>query len=254
MKFDKQWPDEDLPDKDWPDKDWLDDACRREVLARLIAGGALAFMPWQLANAGWFSWGPKKLSTDKSIHSLEGEALVNGRPADLQTRIRAGDRIETRADSEIIFVVGGDSFILRSSSVMEIAGGNFLIQGLSLLSGSLLSVFARRKASEPLTMSGPTATIGIRGTGVYMEAEPDLTYLCTCYGKVTLASNTDPDDSEVITTTDHDLPRYITSKPVKGTRIRQAPVINHSNSELKLLEAIVGRKVPKGFGVKPYNK
>ena len=254
MKFDNQVPDKEWPDKKWSDKEWLDDACRREALVRLLAGGALAFTPWQLANAGWFSRGPKKLATDKSIHSLEGEALVNGRSADLQTRIRAGDRIETRADSEIVFVVGGDSFILRSNSDMVIAGGNFLIQGLSLLSGSLLSVFARRKASEPLTMSGPTATLGIRGTGVYMEAEPDLTYLCTCYGKVTLASSTDPDDSEEITATNHDLPRYITNKSVKGTRIRRAPVINHSNAELKLLEAIVGRKVPRGLGERPYNK
>jgi hypothetical protein len=243
-----------LPDKEWPDEDLLNDASRREALSRLLAGGALALMPWQLANAGWFSWGTKKLSSDKSIHSLDGEALVNGRPADLQSRIRAGDRIETRADSEIIFVVGGDSFILRSNSDMEISGGNFLVQGLNLLSGSLLSVFGRRKADESLIMSGPTATLGIRGTGVYMEAEPDLTYLCTCYGKVALASSTDPDDSEIITATNHDLPRYITSKPVKGTRIRKAPVKNHSNAELKLLEAIVGRKVPKGFGVKPYNK
>ncbi len=170
MKFDKQ-----LPDKDWPDEELLDDISRREALSRLLAGGTLALMPWQLANAGWFSWGPKKLSSDKSIHSLDGEALVNGRPADLQTRIRAGDRIETRDDSEIIFVVGGDSFILRSNSHMEISGGDFLIRGLSLLSGSLLSVFAQRKTNQSLTMSGPTATLGIRGTGVYMEAEPDLT-------------------------------------------------------------------------------
>ena len=133
-------------------------------------------------------------------------------------------------------------------------GSNFLMQGLSLLSGSLLSVFAQREASESLTMSGPTATPGIRGTGVYMEAEPDLTYLCTCYGKVTLASSSDPDDSEEITATNHDLPRYITNKAVKGTCIRPAPVIHHSNAELKLLEAIVGREVPKGFGAKPYNK
>jgi hypothetical protein len=31
-------------------------------------------------------------------------------------------------------------------------------------------------------------------------------------------------------------------------------MINHSDAELKLLEAIVGRRVPRGFGVKPYNK
>lgn len=244
MKYDKPYPDERL----------LVDTCRREVLSRMLASGVLAFIPGQLANAGWFSSGPDKLATDKSIHSLDGVALVNGRPADLQTRIRAGDRVETRSDSEIIFVVGGDSFILRSNSDMEITGGNFLIQGLRLLSGSLLSVFAQRKADEDLTMSGPTATLGVRGTGVYMEAEPDLTYLCTCYGQVSLAASSDPNDTEIITATNHDLPRYITRKAVKGTRIRPAPVINHSNAELKLLEAIVGRQVPKGFGVKPYTK
>ena len=84
MKFDTP-----VPNKDGPDDGFLDDAYRRETLSRLIAGGTLAFIPWQLANAGWFSWGSKKLPFDKSIYSLEGEALVNGRPADLQTRIRS---------------------------------------------------------------------------------------------------------------------------------------------------------------------
>jgi len=245
MKFDKQ-----LPDRDCPDEDFLDDARRREAISRLIAGGALALAPWQLANAGWFS---RKLAADRSVHSCNGQALVNGQQADLKTRIRAGDRIETRgAGSEIIFGVGADSFLMRSDCQLEISGSDFLIQSLRLLSGSLLSVFGQRKANQAVTMYGPTATLGIRGTGVYMEAEPDLTYLCTCYGSVALASSADPDDSEIITTTNHDLPRYITSEPVKGTRIRAAPVKNHSDSELKLLEAIVGRKVPEGFGASSY--
>ena len=178
---------------------------------------------------------------------------MNGERADIETRIRAGDRVQTGDDSEIIFVVGDDSFILRSNSEMDIDGGNFLVQGLRLLSGSLLSVFGKRNATQTLTMSGPTATLGIRGTGVYMEAESDLTYVCTCYGQVALAASDDPDDAEIITTKNHDMPRYISNRAVKGTRIRPAPVINHSNSELKLLEAIVGRKVPKGFGKKSYN-
>jgi hypothetical protein len=244
MKLNRQIPHETLPD----------DACRREMLNRMLASGALAFIPAQLANAGWFSSGPEKLPADKSIHRLEGVALVNGRQANLQTPIRAGDRVETRDDSEIVFVVGGDSFLLRSNSHMEISGINFLLRGLKLVSGSLLSVFAQRKVGEGLSMSGPTATLGIRGTGVYMEAEPDLTYLCTCYGQVALAASADPNDAAIISATHHDMPRYIASNPVKGTRIRPAPMINHSDAELKLLEAIVGRRVPRGFGVKPYNK
>lgn len=232
----------------------LDNARRRDYLVKMLSYGALGLIPHRLAQGGWFSSSPEKLAADKSIHSLEGEALVNGQPADLETRIHAGDTVQTRANSEIIFVVGGDSFVMRSDSELEIKGSSSLINSLRLLTGSLLSVFARRSPGESLRKTASTATIGIRGTGVYMETEPDLTYLCTCYGQVNLASNQNPDDSELITTTNHDLPRYISNKPVKGSHIRSAPVINHSNEELKLLETIVGRDVPKGFGKESYDR
>jgi hypothetical protein len=232
----------------------LDDSGRREYLVRLLACGALGMAPLQLARAGWFSSEPEKLADDKSIHSLRGRARVNGAEASLDTRIHAGDRIETGGDSEIVFAVGGDSFMLRGNSSMVIQGDNFLVQGLRLLSGALLSVFAPRRAADALTLQASTATIGIRGTGVYLETEPELTYVCTCYGQVALAASDDPGDAEIITSTSHDQPRYISSKPVKGTHIRPAPMIHHENSELKLLEAIVGRKPPKGFGKKGYTK
>jgi hypothetical protein len=229
-----------------------DDSKRREYLRKMLSCGALGLIPYSLANAGWFSSSPEKLAADKSIYSLKGVALVNGQAANLNTRIHAGDRVQTRADSELIFVVGADSFVMRSNSDMEIAGSSFFIDSLRILSGQLLSVFAKRKAGQGLRMLAPTATIGVRGTGVYMEAEPDLTYVCTCYGQVELASKDDPDDMELITTKNHDAPRYISSKPSKGSSIRAAPVINHSDAELKLLEAIVGRKVPRGFGKSSY--
>ncbi|MCP4392450.1 MAG: hypothetical protein GY802_29430, partial [Gammaproteobacteria bacterium] len=149
---------------------------------------------------------------------------------------------------------GGDSFILRSESELEIAGSNFFISGLRILSGRLLSVFAKREPGQQLNMSASTATIGIRGSGVYMEVEPELTYLCICYGKIALSANEDPDDSEVIFSKSHDQPRYISSQAKQGSRIRKAPVINHTNAELELLEAIVGRKTPEGFGKESYEK
>lgn len=236
------------------DERLLDDACRREYLLRMLACGTLGLLPLQLAQAGWFSSGDDKLADDKSIQSLEGEARVNGVVANMDTRIHAGNRVETGADSEIIFAVGGDSFILRGDSAMQIDGSNFLIQGLRLLSGRLLSVFAPRRAADGMMLETSTATIGIRGTGVYLESEPGLSYVCTCYGDVALAASADPDDAEMISTTNHDMPRYVSSKAAGGRRIRPAPVINHSDSELKLLEAIVGRKVPRGFGAKSYAK
>ncbi|MEM7564914.1 MAG: hypothetical protein AAF353_17980 [Pseudomonadota bacterium] len=230
----------------------LSDARRRDYLRQLLYTGALGALPCHLAYAGWFSSSSKKLADDRSIHSLEGDVRVNEKPANLETRIYAGDTISTGDSGEIKFAVGGDSFLLRSRSEMEIAGDNFFVQSLKMITGRLLSVFATREQAYGVEIATSTATIGIRGTGVYLESEPDQTYACTCYGKVTLGSNQDPNDIEKIKSKNHDEPRYITRDSSKGSRIRKAPVINHSNKELELLEAIVGRKVPPGFGKQSY--
>ncbi|MCP4332778.1 MAG: hypothetical protein GY785_08995 [Gammaproteobacteria bacterium] len=136
---------------------------------------------------------------------------------------------------------------MHANSEMEISGANYFISGLRVLTGRLLSVFGKRQAEQPLNLSASTATIGIRGSGVYLEVDPELTYLCTCYGQVALTANKDPDDSEIITAARHEGPRYISNKPSKGSRIRRAPIINHTDAELILLEAIVGRNPPQSF-------
>lgn len=223
-----------------------DDAKRREYLVRLLTIGALTMTPLQQLQAFWGST-PAKLADDKSIFSLEGDVRVNGRRANLETRISGGDVVKTSRDSEVVFAVGSDSFILRSNSEMEIEGGGFFIDTLRMLTGSVLSVFGKRQPNQLLTVNSSTATIGIRSTGVYMESEPGLTYLCTCYGQVGLYSNQDLNDSELITATHHDAPKYITDKKVRNSRIRPAPFKNHTDAELKLLEAIVGREVPFGI-------
>ena len=223
----------------------LDDPAKRTHLMQLLSCGALSLFPPGVTQAGWFSSSSKKLPADKSIYSLSGEVLVNGKPANVSTRIRGGDAVRTGDKSEILFAVGADSFLLHSNAEMEINGYDYFISSLRILTGRLLSVFGKRTTGQQLDMLASTATIGIRGTGVYIEVEPELTYLCTCYGQVALSANDDANDSELITTTRHDKPRYISNKPNKGTRIRKAPVINHTNTELKLLEALVGRKVPR---------
>ena len=223
-----------------------DDERRRAALVRLLTIAGMTLTPLSQVQAFW-GRKPEKLPDDKSIFSLEGDVRVNGRRADLDTRIQAGDTVATRADSEIVFAVGSDSFLLRASSEMEIEGGGFFVNTLRMLTGSVLSVFGRRREANALTMQSATATIGIRGTGVYMESEPGLTYMCTCYGQVGLYSNADLNDSQLITATHHDAPKYITDRVVRDSRIRPAPFKNHTDAELKLLEAIVGREVPFGI-------
>ena len=227
------------------DDPWdLEDPIKRARLMQWLIFGGMGLAPG-VANA-FFSKLADKLSDDRSIFTLKGDVRVNHRTATRETRIRAGDRVSTGEKSEVIFVVGGDSFIMRDNSEMEIAGSNFFIDNLRIVTGKLLSVFARRKSDQSLAISASTATIGIRGSGMYVEVEPELTYLCTCYGKVALSANDDPNETELIKTTNHDAPRYISNKPGdSGSRITAAPVINHTNVELQLLEQLVGRQVPK---------
>ncbi len=223
-----------------------EDEQRRDYLVQLLTASAFSLAPLNVVRAFWGST-PDKLPDDKSIFSLEGDVRVNGRSANLDTRIRGGDVVSTREDSEVIFAVGSDSFILRSNSEMQIDGGGFFVEALRMLTGSVLSVFGRRAGNQQLTMNSSTATIGIRGTGVYMESEPGLTYLCTCYGQVGLYSNLDLNDNELITATHHDAPKYVTDRKVRDSYIRPAPFKNHTDAELKILEAIVGREVPFGI-------
>jgi len=224
-----------------------DDEKRRRYLVRMLTLAGLSMTPFGPLQAAFWGSKPDKLDDDKSIFSLEGDVRINGQAADLSSRIEGGDVVSTSSNSEVVFAVGGDSFILRSDSEMEIEGGGFFVDALRMLTGSVLSVFGQREPDKVMTMNSATATIGIRGTGVYMEAEPDLTYLCTCYGAVGLYSSIDPNDSELITATHHDAPKYISDRSTRGSYIRPAPFKNHTDAELKLLEAIVGRKVPFGI-------
>jgi len=224
-----------------------DDEKRRQYLLQMLSLSAFSLTPSGLVQAAWWGSTPEQLPENKSIFSLEGNVSVNGKAANLETRIQVGDVVRTLINSEVVFAVGSDSFIMRSNSEMRIEGSDFIVDTLRLITGSLLSVFGRRKPAQQLSMKTPTATIGVRGTGVYMEAEPDLTYFCTCYGEVDLSSSEDPNDSEYIIATHHDEPKYISKKAVNNTRIRKAPFKNHTDAELKLLEAIVGREVPFGI-------
>ncbi len=222
------------------------EVARRQMLVRMLTMSGLTMTPLGTLQAFWGS-APDKLPEGKSIFSLDGRVDVNGRRADEDTQIKAGDTVSTGRNSEVIFAVGSDSFILRSNSEMQIEGGGFFINTLRMLTGSVLGVFGGRAGNNSLSVNTGLATIGIRGTGVYVEAEPDLSYLCTCYGLVDLASVDDPSDRETIAATHHDAPKYITAEPRGGSRIRPAPFKNHTDAELKILEAIVGREVPFGI-------
>ncbi len=217
-------------------RDWLIKALTRGLF--LAGASGISLPAWAMAQR------PQALSAGKSVYRLDGEVVVDGKPATLETVITSSSVIETSANSKIIFVVGKDAFILRDSSRLELRGMDFLIQGLRVLNGRLLSVFGKRTRQQELNIDTTVAAIGIRGTGLYLEAEDHQTYVCTCYGNTELVAMSDNTSREIITTSHHESPRYIFADAPEGKKIQEAPVINHTDNELDLIEALVGRTTP----------
>lgn len=222
---------------------------RRRVLIRALAAGLLAagLPPGRPRAADVFGSRPSKLPAGQSIFRLSGAVTVNGAAANLQTRIGPNDTVETGKDGEIVFVIGESAFIQRSASRVNFQGpqqGSIFLSAARLLTGALLSVFPRRR---PLTLSTQTATIGIRGTGAYMESDPQQTYFCTCYGVADIAAINDRESKDTVSATHHDKPLYILADAKPGQSIRRAPFINHTDQELMLIETLVGRTPPFVF-------
>ena len=67
--------------------------------------------------------------------------------------------------------------------------------------------------------------------------------MCTCYGNTIIEPLAAPQQKESISTTHHESPRYIYGG-ARRRYIKKAPVINHTDQELVMLEALVGRQPP----------
>jgi hypothetical protein len=225
-----------------------DDPRRRFLLQALAAGVLGLGLPARRAEAQIFGKVPSQLPPGRSIYELQGDVKVNGVLATLETRINPNDTVETGGNGRIVFVVGKDSFLMRNNSKMVLKGDQSLVDSLLILGGKVLSVFGRSKHQ----IRTPTAIVGVRGTGVYTEADPQETYLCTCYGIVDLSAAGDASSRETIESRQHDKPRYIAANAAGGKGIRPAPFKNHTDEELMMLEAIVGRTVPFAFSSQDY--
>ena len=179
---------------------------------------------------------------EKGIYRVRGDVRVNGVAASPGQDVKAGDVVTTGADGELVFVAGRDAFLIRANSRVEARGsaGAALLSGLRIVTGSVLSVFSPGEAKR---IDTGTATIGIRGTAVYVEAETARTYVCTCYGEAEIASSADPAARERVRTQHHEQPRYVMATGAPQM-LMQAPVLNHTDAELVFLESLAGRSPP----------
>ena len=228
-----------MHDIDEKKRAWLIKALSAGLFA--VGGAGLLRPVWAMGKV------PTELVPGKSIYDLRGNVKVDGVTATSDTLISSKALVATGSDSHVIFAVGKDAFILREKSALQL-GGNGIINEMRLLSGKLLSVFGKRELRQSIGIKTVNATIGIRGTGIYLESEPEKTYVCTCYGEAELAALNDAKSRELVKTVHHDAPRYIFSGESAGNNIRIAPMQNHTDDELALIETLVGREVPFASG------
>jgi hypothetical protein len=213
-----------------------DSARRRELLRRMVAGGALG----AAGVSGWISaaLAAGDLPATPGVNRLEGTATVNGKPARVGTPVNVGDRVATGPASQAVVVLKGDAFLLRANTIIEVQGREGVLANLLVATGKVLSVFAKK----PLSIRAANATIGIRGTGAYLEVEPGSVYFCLCYGEA-LIEGGGMAAPRAVKTGHHEEPLLLRDDG-GAMRVTPGPFRNHSDDELVMLEALVGREPP----------
>ena len=214
---------------------------KRRQLIKGIAALAIAERLGMLQAA----WALGDKLPPPGIFRIKGEVRINGQIAREGSPVNPGDLITTGPQSEAIYIIGKDAYLQRDRSSVSIAG-DALKGGLRVLTGKLMAVFGK---GEKRIEAG-TATIGIRGTGCYIEAEETKVYFCLCYGTADISSSRMPGKIETINTQHHENP--VTLHADGSQMMEKAPMLNHTDAELTLLESLVGR-VPPFHGQPSYS-
>jgi len=217
---------------------------RRELLSRWLPAGLAGFFtdPATLLAMAF-------RSLPDGVHRADGDVRINDQPVRTGDPIDSGDTVNTGPASQAVVVLDRAVYLVREQTRMVVTLGekNSPVRAaIRVLGGRMLSVFGGGRHQ----ITTQTAVIGIRGSGLYVMADTQRTYACTCYGTARIQAADDADVAETVTTRHHEAPRYI-YPPGRPRRIVPAPVIDHTDAELIMLEAVVGRRPP--FVGTPYD-
>lgn len=206
----------------------IEDVQRRRLLGATLAAGGMLLLP----SPSWAG----------DIRDLTGEVKVNGKEISKRSKIIPGDTIQTGNGARIAFVVGTDAYLLKENAYLQLEGGAGakVARALRLLTGGLLAVFG--KSTTPRHLHTATVTAGIRGTGIYMQAEAARTYFCTCYGAVEFEVAGSGERKLVMAS--HHKGGWINSAASGGTHFGGPVMVGHGDDDLVALESLVGRKPP----------
>ncbi len=195
---------------------------RRQFLALSTGASALLLCP--------------SLSYADVRHKAKGRVLINGQLASSSTPIKSGDSIETGDKSELIFKLHKDAYKIKANTQVKIHSASADGSGLlEVIGGAMLAVFGKSNKR----IKTPIATMGIRGTGVYIQVDEQESYFCTCFGETELEAG---GKSQRVKANHHK------AKTVKKNKqMVDAKMIGHDDWELEELADIAGIALPESF-------
>ena len=184
-------------------------------------------------------WAAAHAQARSNIVEVRGDVLRNGEPLTAQHTITANDRIETGPGASLVFSVGDSAFMVRQNSRMAMESDTpTAVKLLRLLSGAVATVWGRGPDRQ---IALPTATAGIRGTGVYAEVFADQDqrgYLCNCYGTVELTAG----GERLVSQSSYHQSFWAEPAPRNGRLLTPAGAINHTDEELEFLASLIGQR------------
>jgi hypothetical protein len=217
---------------------------RREWLKRVMALSVVA--PAGIPGLIQEALAGDEMPTANGINSLSGSVTVNGKIAKVGALVKTGDRIATseRKGSFAVVVIGKDAYLLRenTSIVFKESEKHGTLETVLLKTGKLLAVFAKRPPDERVSIRAQGATIGIRGTGCYLEIHPKRTYFCLCYGEASIDGG-GMDKTRIVSTQHHEQPVWL-DESTNLMRVEDTKFGNHTDAELIMLEKLTGRVPP----------
>ena len=221
---------------------------RRQTLARLTAMGIVGVLgPAGIPGLIQEVLAKGDLPKLSGINSLQGNVTINGVPAKVGMLVKPGDRVATDSakGSFAIVVIDKDAYLLREGTSVTFEDSKDrpgTLAKVLIATGKLLSVFEKRPNNLGIAIRAQSATIGIRGTGCYIEIHPKRTYFCLCYGEAAI-DGAGMDKTKVIKTTHHENPVWL-DESGGNMKVENTDFGNHSDDELILLEKLAGRAPP----------
>ena len=197
------------------------------AMTALGASGLLGVLRTALANG--------KAPGKPGIQHIKGSVTIDNTPATVGMLVKPGQTVTTGPGAEAVYILNADAFMQRENSQVKFGDGSGAAF-MRVVTGKILSVFGKSQNTRQIATN--TATIGIRGTGCYIDSSAEQTYFCLCYGEAEVIPTGDAKKAEVLVSKHHENAVFINAK---GDKMTPTVPFDHTDAELTLLENSVGR-------------